>query len=500
MTYITSNNCYLSNLLKAPAFIAPGDVVQFSVNVRLRYEARDTINPPLVVGICKNDGSDFQPLYSYSEKALASNSSVTINVSAKVASVPTYANGSGAYAICVKGTGKNGTEYAPMVTDVGTALDRRRPPVGSYSFADTRGFYSLRNKYISGESLLVFYSDWSPDSRDPDTRIAAATLTIAGTAYDVKDTPTLEIGEITASGDVPWSVTVTDNMGAEFSAAGTLPYLDYTRPVIEALSVERYSTSYDEHGEPVYSRDDSSDTVWVNARFSVGPLEGTNDWTFRASWNGGSALIRSGSYGGISETITQDRSAITFRFDPSVQWPITFILADQVAGHIVRFTLDKAGAIFNIERYGVSVGMRSTSTPDRQKFEVAYPAIFYDDMFDGAGNKIGAVHYSTDIAKIGSFGDKPLYRKCLQLSSVAQSSSAEGSNVSMGVTPTDILNIYGFVYSDGVGDIPVNSYGTGERMAFCSPQRSDGQLNGMLKLWTGAANHGARIFIEYTID
>lgn len=55
-------------------------------------------------------------------------------------------------------------------------------------------------------------------------------------------------------------------------------------------------------------------------------------------------------------------------------------LADSFESAEYDFVLPKAGGLFNIEKGGVAVGMRSNGTRALPKFEVAYPAVFYGDV------------------------------------------------------------------------------------------------------------------------
>lgn len=505
MEFIPSNGLNIT-AVSAPPYIVAGDTAQFTIKVRADNSPQPswfTMTNGVSVYICKYDGTS--PVFiANAAVSISAGKEVTISLTdITVPALPEFADME-PYAIMVTGT-PNGKTFScsPIATDAGTVLTEHRKPSINCTVDDASGLKDHFGYWISGYSSIRCHSTATPDTSQPGVYITRQELVIRSVKYPLVDGYVIIPNyEARTGGTLTWTVTAYASNGTTVSATGQMAFRRYTRPEISSLSVERYGVTYDESGNPRYEKDDTSDTVWINAGFAVTDISGMNPWSLYARWGEEeNILIATGQAGSV--TITEERSLLTQRFSAAVEWPITFTLSDEVTSVTAVYRLGKAGAIFDIEQHGVAVGMRSTANIARKMFECAWPAVFYDGAVDSEGEPIGLPRYSDDEIRIGLYNGRPLYRRCITLASVATQSSAAASEVDMGVTPAEVLEVSGWVYANGslsgTWDIPFNCYQSSTNMAVCAPMRdyTTHKFTGKLKCWCPAGNRGGKITIIY---
>lgn len=236
--------------------------------------------------------------------------------------------------------------------------------------------------HVSRGNEVIFSVVDTDENRIAQQRIEAGLLPFTG-SFDV------------FNGTLSSEIKVTDNRGQTTTMAsfgGTAVY-DYAADVsLSALRVERYNPdAVDSEGNHTYPEDASGNMVRfgfeskvssVAARMVSGyPVDGKNAWTL---------TLECGPVGGTSPEIVvpysdtdgktvnvvigsdESRAVFTDTVPETERWYFTFTLADKITSTSLTVYVDKAGGIFNVERYGLGFGMRSLATAgDPNKGDVA---------------------------------------------------------------------------------------------------------------------------------
>lgn len=187
-----------------------------------------------------------------------------------------------------------------------------------------------------------------------------------------------------------YSVSVTDSYGQTASVSGTVTVLAYTPPTLKGVAISRYAATLDSTGATVYELDDDGTSVWLDAdvRCQVALGTGSNPWTLTVTPAGGDAIVVEPGSMQPAKTYAADRTAITGSYANTSDYAFTVTLADSFTEVIVRLTVPKAGGIFNVERTGVAMGMRSGGTLEQPLTESAYPAHFYAGVWGADGKRL----------------------------------------------------------------------------------------------------------------
>lgn len=203
-------------------------------------------------------------------------------------------------------------------------------------------------------------------------------------SYDQQGNPSWKFvyrfGMFTQSGTQAVALTLTDRRGGTATASGTLEIIPYASPALTSFLPERYVTVLTED-EPEYQVSDEGVDVWMNYTGSVQAFAGSqaNSWTLTLSWwpDGDETSAQSQTLesdaNGRALLAQQNRQLFTTQLSASVTWKLRLTLSDWVGVRVSRLVeLEKAGNLFNVEPWGVAVGMRSTAdAADPNKFEVA---------------------------------------------------------------------------------------------------------------------------------
>ena len=294
---------------------------------------------------------------------------------------------------------------------VSVLKSRVAPVIASAAFSDATDAADVFGDFVQSQSRLVMTMQAETDPLDSAVTVASRTLTLGDVAYDLAS-DAAEIGAVDRSGELSWTLTVTDSKGLSSETSGTIRLLPYAPPVITALTAQRYRETVADDGTVGYIADEEGERVWFSLSGSVTPVQGKNAWTLSVEWNGSSNIVRTGADGAAIELIS-DRDAVTDDVPASERVEFAWTLEDHFTSVTLRAAVDKSGAYFNVETVGVAVGMRTTGTEDARKFEVAenYESHFY-------GGIAGVTNYSeAEVLTGGRWIDgKPIYRRVFTVS------------------------------------------------------------------------------------
>lgn len=237
---------------------------------------------------------------------------------------------------------------------------------------------------------------------------------------------TIQLGAAGAISTAPmtWSLRLEDAEGLGATTTGSFDVLPYAAPVL-TFGLTRYAQVLDDNDEPVYEETDDGENVWVDGTIDVTQLNGLNAWTLSLTWtpnDTGASLpvtLISESEGG-SWSLDQNVELITSQFSAANDYTFTATLADQFGSSVVTTYIYKAGGYFNVEKFGVCVGGRTTGTAQAPKFESDYPIYAYAGI-EGVNN------YSTAEVQTGGhwIDGKPLYRKVIHVTAAGTTSLAD---------------------------------------------------------------------------
>lgn len=123
--------------------------------------------------------------------------------------------------------------------------------------------------------------------------------------------------------------------------------------------------------------------LWANFKVKVSPIGGMNVWSIWRRYNN-SPWTEVYSYPTQTEsifelTVERDKNIFpaTIQFAASERYTVEIEIRDYFETALLRFTVEKAGGYFNVEKYGVAAGMRSTASWGNTKTESAYPVYPY---------------------------------------------------------------------------------------------------------------------------
>ncbi len=288
------------------------------------------------------------------------------------------------------------TTYATSWTDVGFkfAKTRAAPVISAVTFGEADGttHISTYGAPIAGKTRPTVSFTVTLDT-DADSSIGYETrsIRIDGKTYSLgSNSGTLEI----LSGSSAYTITVTDSYGQTGTATGTLTVLTYTPPRVSGLAISRYESALSPGGGTIYVLSDDGVNVWLDAVISVQTTlgSGSNPWTLKVTPDGGSAITVANASTNTSKTYEHDRNAISGNYPATSEKSFLVELNDAFTYLSWTIKIPKAGGIFNIERTGVAVGMRSTGTDEEPLFQVAYPAKFLAGIWGEDGNRVDEVH------------------------------------------------------------------------------------------------------------
>ena len=265
--------------------------------------------------------------------------------------------------------------------------NRLAPVISSISWGESdTGFGNHVQGHTSPDLSFSVALDTEADS---GITVASRSVELNGTSYGLS-TNAMTFDPITSSGEVAYTITVTDSYGQTSSESGTLTILAYTEPSITGLSIDRYTSTLDSGGDTVYVLNDDGTSLWLNGTVSVQTSlgTGTNRWSLCITPTGDETIECVTDSSQASVTYTNNRSLIPGTFDNASDYTFSIVLTDTFTTKTYWVTVLKAGGIFNIESTGVAVGQRSTGTDQNPLFECAYDAKLYGETYINIGGTL----------------------------------------------------------------------------------------------------------------
>ena len=264
-------------------------------------------------------------------------------------------------------------------------LYRLDPVVKNYTYVDNHPLDPLGHfgSFVQNRSIPELKFDVTLDPLDPSlTAVHKLMLTSPGGMEKSLETTDgiFNLDPVSESGTYTWAYTVTDSAGNSASESGSFEVLAYEPPRIDALSIQRYTQSVDDEGNPTYIPTDDGDRIWFTINAVVASVAGANAWMLKRTREDTSRQfsLLSGADGKQIVRVND------YNLDPGVYSPsdtigITLTLSDFFETVERYEVILKAGGYLHITKVGTAVGMRSTATPELKKFEVAkdYLAFFY---------------------------------------------------------------------------------------------------------------------------
>lgn len=345
-------------------------------------------------------------------------------------------------------------------------VDADPPTASGVTLTDNSGYSTTYGNPVQGHSNLTITGQYALDPRYPDLT-SRHTLTLEDSTGNSVYSATqsndaeFEVGTIDVSGTITLTYTVVDGTGGSATYTGTITMLAYSPPSITGLVVQRYTSEVDDSGT-IYVASEDGNYVWFSYSAGVSPLGNHNSWsitllaTAEGATPGTPTTVETHAAGSeYTSTKTNDRNVLPAEVSAASAWTFVLTITDGIESTTATYEIEEAAAFYDVEPYGVSVGMRSTGTLNNKKFEVAedYTSHFY-------GGIEGVTNYTEgEVATGGTWinGGK-IYR------AVFSGQLTAGGSRSIGIlahTPAAVLRIYGgFYYSmDGLWrGIPFISY------------------------------------------
>ena len=336
------------------------------------------------------------------------------------------------------------------------------PTVTGITVEDENGHAETFENPVQGQSSLTITGQYA---LDPNYIYLTAKHTLqltngaGATIYNAtqNEDSVFVVGLINEAGTVSWTYTVLDSAGNSVSQSGTFTVLAYTPPSISALFAERYATTIDDQGDPVYTAADDGENVRFSFVAAVAAVAGANAWSLVLTYgedgtdeaSGTAVSVQTGT-DGATTTRTQDRSILATDLSASVGWWFKFTLTDSFTSVSMMCYIDEASAYFNVEKLGVAVGMRSRAIPGDRRFEVAegFEAHFYGGIY-------GVTNYYLFGHPTGGrwITGKPLYRATIEIEITAAGTTAYAA---IDENTEHVVDFQGFLLTDDGSQRPVN--------------------------------------------
>lgn len=282
-------------------------------------------------------------------------------------------------------------------TNVGRFLTARlAPSIDTFALVDGTGGFEHFGAYVQNASDISVSAMATIDPLDP-TLTASHSLVIATTAgttlYEaVQPTGAFDVGALDVVGDCSYVYRIADSMGLSAAVSGVLKVLAYTPPSLSGLTAQRYKTLIDDDGHVSYVASAEGEQVRFSFAGTIAPVASLNAWVLGVVYGISdsqattAASVLSGS-DGQAISAAEDRALLADVIPKANGYDFTFTLKDFFNAIVLTASVSKAGALLNVERYGVGVGMLSTGTKGDPKFETAYPIHAYASAYDSEGNE-----------------------------------------------------------------------------------------------------------------
>lgn len=281
--------------------------------------------------------------------------------------------------------------------------ERIAPVISGVKFSDDAGTVHHFGGAVQGKTDLIAEVQVQLDPIDEALTIKRAefsfgkdglyepAIVVQGEAISGKQ---LHIGIPQFSGnydDCRLILTDSKDLQSEYFTRQPFDVFPYKSPSVSGFSgkdvVERYEISVSDTGEEVAIASDAGRYLWANFITRVTPIMSKNKWELVRSWaeygsEPSEEPIVSEFAGNVNIRAYEDQSIFprTIVFSENKRYTVWIEIRDYFESTMLRFDVDKAGGYFNIEKYGVSAGMRSTGTAKKPKFESVYPLYPYNGV------------------------------------------------------------------------------------------------------------------------
>ena len=320
--------------------------------------------------------------------------------------------------------------------------ERLAPVVNAVTISDATGAYAHFGGAVRGKSDLTYTLDVEYDPLDESSHaIQAASVNFGRIAMDYGadriSGNQIHVGTLDFDGMYVCTMSITDAKGMTATArVRTVTVYDYAAPTLAALAdtdvAQRYSVSSDDSGGEVVKIDDAGEYLLATFATTVQPINGKNAWTVSRAYAEYGAALPDGVVcisepDGGEYSVWQDQSIFprSIQFAANKRYTVQFILKDYFESATLVFDVDKAGGYFNVEKYGVAAGMRSTATPENPMFESAWPIVGY------AGIKGISNYAEGEERTYGKWIDgKNVYRKLVPVTVNSTSAVVDVANIS----------------------------------------------------------------------
>ncbi len=273
-----------------------------------------------------------------------------------------------------------GEEVCPRSPSALMLCRSRLPPAPVPGWTDAETLPAAIGSFVQGKSRLRLSIQCALDTEaDSTIHLAARSLTINGEVLPLAGDEAF-VDTVNLPAQTSYTLSVTDNFGLTGSCSGVLTILPYASPSLSDVQLQRCIQAFDPLGQPYFEPDDGGNQLLASLSGRVSPLNGQNAWTLEAAWTGGgSTRSRVLAQGADGQALSWQNDAALFPelLSETESWLVTVSLTDLFESVSCQIRVPKAGGIFNIERGGVAVGMRSTGTYASPLFEAAYPAVFH---------------------------------------------------------------------------------------------------------------------------
>lgn len=471
-----------------------------------------------VVVECKPDSSNSFYEIGSVKKTITKGGSATFSITCTVTDRLANATGSRGFAGALSFTLMDTEDFQSGASTV-AANDQKLnilqyrldPVVKGITFVDKRGAFEHFGGIVQNKSDLTAELDVELDPLDPALYVDNVKIAIGENTIEIKRDNvsglSAYVGKVDFAGEFnEYTVEVVDNKGLAgsktFGALSVFPYQDPKLYALTGIDVaERYTLEYDDAGVASEKLSDSGEYLWVSFGAETSSVNGKNAWSITCRYaERGYALtndkvIFSGTDGDAVSAF-RDQSIIPRinRFSASKRYTVQLEIKDFFQSLILSFDVDKAGGYFNVEKYGVAAGMRSTSSQNNPKFESAYPVYAY------AGIE-GVTNYTMDEVNTGGkwIDGKPIYRRILTVS-VSKINTWYVSTDNDMLTNVDTVVKYDFIGDTSTRIVNADSFYTTSAYTRAYIERQSDKSNIKLVYWTNDSVMlgTARAIIYYT--
>lgn len=216
------------------------------------------------------------------------------------------------------------------------------------------------------------------------------------------------------SGTHTYTLTLTDSRGRSTTKTVSITVTAVAAPQITAFSVQRYSSRISDSGATVYEASTDGNKVWVTISASIDRAGGNNTPTAYILYGpeDGSQTRKDITWSSTASayTATNNRTLITATIPLDSAYDFELVVSDKRMSVTASARVEQSWAILHMagNGAGVAVGMYSTGTAEKPRFESAWEASFY-------GGIEGVTNYTAEETLTGGtwIDGRPIYRKTI---------------------------------------------------------------------------------------